>query len=137
MKTVKIICPKCGEQDFEILVDEVDIGVGIQKHTYGGVCGNCGEIDYCDICGAWNNLLVKRCDKDPVTKETNLTIVLKQEQNIAEVVAVGPGREGLPMVVKPGDMVLLAKYIGVNVVLNGVEHILVKAYDCQAIVEIE
>jgi hypothetical protein len=29
-------CPRCRRKDFEIVKDEVDIGVGIQTHVMGG-----------------------------------------------------------------------------------------------------
>jgi hypothetical protein len=37
-------CSLCGCEDFEILKDEVDIGVGNLEHITGGRCNRCGEI---------------------------------------------------------------------------------------------
>ena len=74
------------------------------------------------------------------TKEGIIIPGTIEDKNLAEVVAIGPGRKGIEVQsvpdVKPGDKVLIAKYIGTKVVLDGVEHILVKGYDLQAKVEL-
>jgi len=46
-------CPKCGGLAEE-LAEEVDIGVGIQRHVYGAECPECGQIALCHGCGAWD-----------------------------------------------------------------------------------
>lgn len=48
-----MICPRCGSKNFELVQDEVDIGVGVQTHTRGGECPNCGPIACCKMCGGW------------------------------------------------------------------------------------
>lgn len=53
----------------------------------------------------------------------------------AEVVAVGPGTEEVKMSVKPGDLVIYAKYAGTEVKLDGEEFVIVKMNDIHAIVE--
>lgn len=53
----------------------------------------------------------------------------------AEVVAVGPGTEDVKMGVKPGDLVIYAKYAGTEVKLDGEEFVIVKMNDIHAIVE--
>ena len=50
----KAICPKCGAVDFQEVVDEVDIGVGVITSLRGGDCLDCGEMSMCDNCDAWN-----------------------------------------------------------------------------------
>lgn len=45
-------CPKCGKEDADELANEVDIGVGIQKHIYGYECPDCGNISVCSSCGS-------------------------------------------------------------------------------------
>jgi chaperonin GroES len=76
-------------------------------------------------------ILVKRY-KGNIISPGGIELVQEEEGNLAEVVAVGPGREGLPITVKPGDKVLVARYIGVPLMLNGEAHLLIKAYDAQA-----
>ncbi len=44
-------CPKCEKQAVEEIYEEVDIGVGIQRHLYGLFCPDCGEIAICSTCG--------------------------------------------------------------------------------------
>lgn len=44
-------CPKCNTPGAEELADEVDIGVGIQKHVYGYECLQCGQLSVCPHCG--------------------------------------------------------------------------------------
>lgn len=46
-------CPFCKTEGFEILQDEVDIGVGVQTHIGGGQCNECGEISCCVYCVRW------------------------------------------------------------------------------------
>jgi len=46
-------CPKCGSPGFEIIDEDVDIGVGTQPHILYGECLMCGQVEYCDMCGAW------------------------------------------------------------------------------------
>lgn len=53
----------------------------------------------------------------------------------AEVVAVGPGTDEVKMSVKPGDLVIYAKYAGTEVKLDGEEFVIVKMNDIHAIVE--
>ena len=56
-----------------------------------------------------------------------------------EVVAVGPGGvvdgKEVVMTVKPGDKVVVAKYAGTEVKLDGVEYSIVRQSDILAIVE--
>ena len=49
----EIECPKCGEIGEEIS-EEVDIGVGVQKHLIGMECKKCGQIAVCNSCGQWD-----------------------------------------------------------------------------------
>ena len=82
--------------------------------------------------------------KQLVAEETTKSgIVLpgqnKEKPQQAEVVAVGPGGmvDGyeVNMVVKPGDKVVVAKYAGTEVKLDGVEYAVVRQSDILAIVE--
>ena len=68
-----------------------------------------------------------------------LTASAQEKPQIAEVVAVGPGGivEGkeIAMYVKVGDKVLLSKYAGTEVKLDGQEYTIVKQSDILAIVK--
>jgi len=82
-------------------------------------------------------VLVKRCE--PIERTPGgVFVVTNEEQNHAVVVAVGPGRDGVAGTepkVRPGDLVLLARFIGMKIQINGEEHTLVKWYDIQAVLE--
>ena len=59
----------------------------------------------------------------------------KEKPQVAEVVAVGPGKEGVDMQVKVGNKVLVAKYSGTNVKVDGQEYTILKMEDVLAVVE--
>ncbi len=63
----------------------------------------------------------------------------KEKPQVAEVVAVGPGGnvEGkeITMYVKIGDKVLISRYGGTEVKLDGVEYTIVRQNDILAVVE--
>ena len=68
-----------------------------------------------------------------------LTSASKEKPQIAEVISVGPGGvvdgEKVEMTVKPGDKVLMSKYAGTEVKVDGEELIIVRQSDILAIVE--
>ena len=68
-----------------------------------------------------------------------LTASAQEKPQIAEVVAVGPGGlvdgKEVTMTVKVGDKVIISKYSGTEVKLDGCEYIIVKEDDILAIVE--
>ena len=63
----------------------------------------------------------------------------KEKPQVAEVVAVGPGGnvEGkeITMYVKVGDKVLITRYGGTEVKLDGIEYTIVRQNDILAVVE--
>ncbi|MBO5103824.1 MAG: co-chaperone GroES [Ruminococcus sp.] len=59
----------------------------------------------------------------------------KEKPEVAEVIEVGPGTSDVVMEVKQGNKVLISKYSGTNVKLDGEEYIIVKMEDILAIVE--
>jgi chaperonin GroES len=63
----------------------------------------------------------------------------KEKPQVAEVVAVGTGKyvdgELVPMNVSVGDKVLISKYSGTEVKVDGVEYTILKQDDILAIVE--
>ena len=59
----------------------------------------------------------------------------KEKPQVAEVVAVGPGKEGVVRQVKVGDKVLVSKYSGTDVKVDGQEYTILKMEDVLAVVE--
>ena len=64
----------------------------------------------------------------------------KEKPLEAEVVAVGAGKIGesgerYPMEVKVGDRILISKYGGTEVKLDGLEHVILREDDVLAVVE--
>lgn len=59
----------------------------------------------------------------------------KEKPEVAEVIEVGVGTADVTMEVSKGDKVLISKYAGTNVKLDGEEYIIVKMEDILAIVE--
>lgn len=48
-------CPLCSfPSELELIYEEVDIGVGVQRHVSGAECPQCGaRFACCDHCGAF------------------------------------------------------------------------------------
>ncbi|MDE6781466.1 MAG: co-chaperone GroES [Ruminococcus sp.] len=59
----------------------------------------------------------------------------KEKPEVAEVIEVGVGTADVTMEVSKGDKVLISKYSGTNVKLDGEEYIIVKMEDILAVVE--
>ena len=70
---------------------------------------------------------------------TNSGIILsgsaKEKPEVAIVLEVGPGTSEVKMEVKKNDKVLISKYAGTNVKLEGEEFIIVRMEDILAIVD--
>ncbi len=88
-----------------------------------------------------DRILVRRIE-DEVSKVGSLYIpdTAKEKPQQAEVVAVGPGRvkeDGtrIPMEVAVGDKVLIGKYAGTEVKLDGVEHLILREDDVLAVIK--
>ena len=82
--------------------------------------------------------------KAAVVEETTKSGILltgsaKEKPQMSEVVAVGPGGivngEKVEMTVKVGDKVIVGKYSGTEVKLDGVEYMIVSQSDILAVVE--
>ncbi len=88
-----------------------------------------------------NRVLVKRLEAESTLKGgIILPDSAKKKQEVAEVIAVGPGskdKEGkmIPMSVKAGDRVLMDKYSGQELEFDGEEYHIVKMDDIIAVVE--
>ena len=69
-----------------------------------------------------------------------ITDTAKEKPLEAKVVAVGAGRRGddgerMPVDVKVGDRILISKYGGTDVKLDGVDHIILREDDILAVLE--
>lgn len=88
-----------------------------------------------------DRILVKRLEEKE-EKQGGIIIpdTAKEKPQEAEVIAVGPGRldkdgKHIPVAVKKGDRVLVSKYGGTDVKIDGVEHVILREDDILAIVE--
>ena len=83
-----------------------------------------------------DRVVVKMTEAEETTKGgIILSGSAKEKPEVAEVVEVGPGTADIKMEVKKGDKVLISKYSGTNVKLEGDEFIIVKMEDILAIVD--
>ncbi len=84
--------------------------------------------------------LVKMQEAEETTKSgIILSSGSKEKPQIAEIIAVGPGRKedgkDVPMQVKKGDKVVINKYAGTEIKYEGEDYIIVKEEDIIAIAE--
>ena len=87
-----------------------------------------------------DRVLLKATEAEETTKSgIILSTANKEKPVISEVIAVGPGGvvdgKEVVMSVKPGDKVVVAKYAGTEVKLDGVDYYIVRQNDILAIVE--
>jgi chaperonin GroES len=83
-----------------------------------------------------DRVVVKMTEAEETTKGgIILTGSAKEKPEFAEVIEVGPGTSDVKMEVKKGDKVLISKYSGTNVKLDGEEYIIVRMEDILAIVK--
>ena len=88
-----------------------------------------------------DRVLVKRLDEEEEQKFGGIIIpdTAKEKPQEAEVVAIGPGRleEGKHVApeVKKGDKVLIGKYSGTEVKIDGDEYLIMREDDILAIVD--
>jgi chaperonin GroES len=87
-----------------------------------------------------DRVVVKMVEAEETTKSgIILTASAQEKPQIAEVVSVGPGGlvdgKQVEMTVKAGDRVIVGKYAGTEVKLDGEERTIVRQSDILAIVE--
>lgn len=87
-----------------------------------------------------DRVVIKAVEAEETTKSgIILTAAAQEKPSIAEIVAVGPGGmvdgKEVEMTVKVGDKVLISKYAGTDVKVDGVEYSIVKQDDILAVVE--
>jgi chaperonin GroES len=87
-----------------------------------------------------DRVLIKRLEELEV-KRGGIIIpdTAKEKPQEAEVIEVGKGRVNddgkvIPLVVKKGDRILIGKYSGTEVNIDGVEHVIVREEEILAIV---
>ena len=85
-----------------------------------------------------DNVLVKMMEEEDTTKSGIILSTTKEKSQIAKVIAVGPGKvvdkELEKMSVKEGDKVLLSKYSGTEVKLEGTEYLILKLEDVLGVI---
>ncbi|MBC7362103.1 MAG: co-chaperone GroES [Candidatus Aminicenantes bacterium] len=88
----------------------------------------------------YDRVLLKRIEEQEV-KRGNIIIpdTAKEKPQEAEVIEVGQGRvtedgKVIPLTVKKGDRVLIGKYSGTEVTIDGVEHVIVREDEILAII---
>lgn len=87
-----------------------------------------------------DNVVVKFTNQeDTTTSGIVLTNSTKEKPQIAEVIAVGPGGlvngEKVVMSVRVGDKIIVAKYSGTEINVDGVQYYIMHHNDILAIVE--
>lgn len=87
-----------------------------------------------------DRVVIKMVEAEETTKSgIILTASAQKKPSIAEVVAVGPGGnvdgKDIVMNVKVGDRVLISKYAGTEVKVDGVEYSILRQSDILAVVE--
>ena len=87
-----------------------------------------------------DRVVIKMVEAEETTKSgIILTASAQEKPSIAEVVAVGPSGnvdgKDIVMNVKVGDRVLISKYAGTEVKVDGVEYSILRQSDILAVVE--
>ena len=82
-----------------------------------------------------DNILLKQSDAEETTSSgIILATTNKEKPAIYEVVAVGPGTKDVTMTVKAGDRVVVSKFSGNEIKLDGEDYKFVKQDDILAVV---
>ena len=82
-----------------------------------------------------DNILLKQAEAEESTASgIILATTTKEKPGIYEVVSAGPGTKDVEVTVKPGDRVVVGKYTGSEIKLDGVDYKFVKQEDILAVV---
>ena len=80
-----------------------------------------------------DRVVLKSCEMEETTKSgIILTGAAKEKPQYAEVVAVGPGTKDVTMELAVGDKVVISKYAGTEIKLDGEEYIILNQSDVLA-----
>ena len=83
-----------------------------------------------------DNVLIKSALEEETTASgIILATATKEKSIVSEVVSVGPGTNDAPMTVKAGDKVIVSKFAGQELKLDGEDYSIVKIADILAIVK--
>ncbi|MBQ9229321.1 MAG: co-chaperone GroES [Eubacterium sp.] len=83
-----------------------------------------------------DRVLLKAVEAEETTASGLILAASAQEKpEVSEVIAVGPGTDEHPMTVAVGDKVIISKYSGTQVKLDGTEYTISEIKDILAIVE--
>ncbi|MBQ7566916.1 MAG: co-chaperone GroES [Oscillospiraceae bacterium] len=83
-----------------------------------------------------DNIVLKAIEAEETTASgIILSTATKEKPVMSEVIAVGEGTKDVKITVKPGDKVIMAKYAGTEVKLDGQEYVIVKMGDILAVVD--
>ena len=82
-----------------------------------------------------DNVLLKGVEEEKTAGGLILATANQEKPVVSSVVAVGPGTKDEPMTVEPGQKVIVGKYAGTEVKLDGETYSIVKLSDILAIVE--
>ena len=82
-----------------------------------------------------DNILLKQHEAEETTSSgIILATTSKEKPAIYEVVSVGPGTKDVTMAVKPGEKVVVGKFVGTDVTIDKEEYKFVKQDDILAVV---
>ena len=82
-----------------------------------------------------DNILLKQTEAEETTSSgIILATTTKEKPAIYEVVSAGPGTKDVTVTVKPGDKVVVGKYTGSEIKLDGEDYKFVKQEDILAVV---
>ena len=83
-----------------------------------------------------DRVVLKRMEAEETTKGgIVLTSTAKEQPQVAEVLAVGPGTKEHKMEVEVGDKVIFAKYAGTEIKHEGEEYLIISQKDILAVVK--
>lgn len=83
-----------------------------------------------------SRVFIKKFEAEEKTKSGIVLPGQAQEKpQMAEVIAVGPGTKDIAMELKVGDQVIISKYSGTEVKIDGQEYTILKQEDILAVVE--
>ena len=83
-----------------------------------------------------DRVLLKQVKAEETTASGLILAASAQEKpEVSEVVAVGPGTEKNPVTVKVGDKVIISKYSGTQVKVDGEEYTITEVKEVLAVVE--
>lgn len=83
-----------------------------------------------------DRVLLKQVKAEETTASGLILAASAQEKpEVSEVVAVGSGTEKNPMTVKVGDKVIISKYSGTQVKVDGEEYTITEVKEVLAVVE--